>query len=112
MAALVGIVGVSNSTLYSASRIMYGLADVGLIPPIFKKLNSKKVPINSILFLGAFAIITPFLGKGTFLPLIDVTAARFLLCQFSVHVFHTIHLPRPGDNLQKLHLDGFVHFIQ
>lgn len=79
IAALVGIVGVSNSTLYGASRIMYGLADVGLIPPVFKKLNSKKVPINCILFLGAFAIITPFLGKGTFLPLIDVTAVATIV---------------------------------
>ena len=79
IAALVGIVGVSNSTLYGASRIMYGLADVGLIPAAFKKLNSKKVPINCILFLGAFAVITPFLGQGTFLPLIDVTAVATIV---------------------------------
>lgn len=79
IAALVGIVGVSNSTLYGASRIMYGLADVGLIPSVFKKLNSKKVPVNCILFLGAFAVITPFLGKGTFLPLIDVTAVATIV---------------------------------
>ncbi len=79
IAALIGIIGVSNSTLYGASRIMYGLADVGLIPSGFKKLNKKKVPINCILFIGIFAIITPFLGKGTFLPLIDVTAVATIV---------------------------------
>ncbi len=79
IAALIGIIGVSNSTLYGASRIMYGLADVGLIPSGFKKLNKKRVPINCILFIGIFAIITPFLGKGTFLPLIDVTAVATIV---------------------------------
>lgn len=80
VAALVGIVGVSNATLYGASRIMYGLADVGLIPAVFKKLSGKKkVPVNCILFLGAFAVVTPFIGKSTFLPLVDVTAVATIV---------------------------------
>lgn len=80
IAALVGIIGVSNATLYGASRIMYGLADVGLIPKLFTKLSGeKKVPINCILFLGAFAIATPFIGKSAFLPLVDVTAVATIV---------------------------------
>lgn len=80
IAALVGIIGVSNATLYGASRIMYGLADVGLIPKVFKKLKGeKKVPINCVLFLGAFAVATPFIGKSAFLPLVDVTAVATIV---------------------------------
>ena len=80
VAALVGIIGVSNATLYGASRIMYGLADVGLIPPLFTKLSGKKkVPINCIIFLGAFAVATPFIGKSAFLPLVDVTAVATIV---------------------------------
>lgn len=80
IAALIGIIGVSNATLYGASRIMYGLADVGLIPKVFKTLKGeKKVPINCVLFLGAFAVITPFIGKSAFLPLVDVTAVATIV---------------------------------
>ena len=74
LAALVGVLGVSNATLFGASRLMYGLADVGLIPKAFTKLNKKGAPINCILFLGIFALATPFIGRAIFLPLVDVTA--------------------------------------
>lgn len=80
VAALIGVIGVSNATLYGASRMMYGLAEVGLIHPIFKKLSkNKKVPINCILFIGIFAVITPFVGKMAFLPLVDVTAVATIV---------------------------------
>lgn len=80
IAALLGVIGVSNATLYGASRMMYGLADVGLISPIFKKLSSKKkVPVNCIIFLGFFAFATPFIGKAAFLPLVDVTAVATII---------------------------------
>ncbi len=91
VAALVGVVGVSNATLYGASRMMYGLADVSLISPVFKKISGKNnVPINCILFIGFFAVITPFIGKMAFLPLVDVTAVctivMWVLTFFSVVV--------------------------
>ena len=79
IAALIGIVGVSNSTMFGATRLMYGLADVGLIPKSFTKLNKNRVPVRCILVVGAFAIATPFLGKGVFLPLIDVTAVATIV---------------------------------
>lgn len=74
VAALVGVLGVTNATLFGATRLMYGLADVGLIPQVFTTLNSKGAPKYCILFIGAFAVLTPFLGRALFLPLVDVTA--------------------------------------
>lgn len=102
VAALVGVVGVSNATLYNATRMMYGLSDVGLIHPAFKKLGGKKkCPVNCIIFFGIFGVATPFLGSGVFLPLVDVVAvctiAMWVMTFFSVIIMRKKypHLARP-----------------
>ena len=99
-AALVGVLGVSNATLYGATRMMYGLADVGLINPIFKKLSDNKAPINCILFIGLFAVITPFIGSSAFLPLVDVTAVATIV-MWIMTFFSVIVMRKKYPNLER-----------
>ncbi len=89
IAALVGVIGVSNATFYGATRMLHGLAKVGLIPKAFAYIHPKyKTPTNCILFIAAFAAATPFIGKTAFIPLIDVTAlatvAMWIMTFFAV----------------------------
>ena len=102
LAALVGVVGVSNSTLFGATRLMWGLSDSGLIHPAFKKLGGKKnSPVNCIIFFAILGVITPFFGNGVFLPLVDVVAVYTILMWvmtfFSVIMMRKKYpdLPRP-----------------
>jgi APA family basic amino acid/polyamine antiporter len=100
IAALVGVLGVSNATLYGATRMMYGLAEVGLINPIFKKLSDNKAPINCILFIGVFAVITPFIGASAFLPLVDVTAVA-TIAMWIMTFFSVIVMRKKYPNLER-----------
>ncbi|WP_050619338.1 MULTISPECIES: APC family permease [Intestinimonas] len=73
--ALVGAVGVMNSTLYSSSRMLYGLARSKLVPGGFGRLHPRYgTPTRCVWFAAAFVLPAPFTGKLFFRPLIHVAS--------------------------------------
>ena len=73
--AFVGAVGVMNSTLYAAARMLYGLSEFGLITGRFAALHPKyNTPARCVWFAAAFGALTPFTGKLFFLPFINIAS--------------------------------------
>ncbi len=73
--AFVGAVGVMNSTLYSSSRMLYGLARSKLVPGGFGRLHPRyRTPTRCVWFAAAFVLPAPFTGKLFFRPLIHVAS--------------------------------------
>ena len=73
--AFVGAVGVMNSTLYSSSRMLYGLARSKLVPGGFGRLHPRYgTPTRGVWFAAAFVLPAPFTGKLFFRPLIHVAS--------------------------------------
>ena len=73
--AFVGAVGVMNSTLYSSSRMLYGLARSKLVPGGFGRLHPRYgTPPRCVWFAAAFVLPAPFTGKLFFRPLIHVAS--------------------------------------
>ena len=73
--AFVGAVGVMNSTLYSSSRMLYGLARSKLVPGGFGRLHPRYgTPTRCVWFAAAFVRPAPFTGKLFFRPLIHVAS--------------------------------------
>lgn len=60
---LTAALSVYNSSVYSNSRMLYGLADQGNAPKFLKKLNKQSVPINAILISSCFAAICILINK-------------------------------------------------
>lgn len=60
---LTAALSVYNSSVYSNSRMLYGLADQGSAPQFLKKLNKQSVPINAILISSCFAAICILINK-------------------------------------------------
>ncbi|MFH6948970.1 amino acid permease [Flavobacterium sp. FlaQc-51] len=60
---LTAALSVYNSSVYSNSRMLYGLADQGSAPKFLKKLNGHSVPINAILISSCFAAICILINK-------------------------------------------------
>ncbi|PIF34314.1 aromatic amino acid transport protein AroP [Flavobacterium sp. 9] len=60
---LTAALSVYNSSVYSNSRMLYGLADQGSAPKFLKKLNKHSVPINAILISSCFAAICILINK-------------------------------------------------
>ena len=73
--AFVGAVGVMNSTLYAAARMLYGLSEFGLITGRFAVLHPRyNTPARCVWFAAAFGVLTPFTGKLFFLPFINIAS--------------------------------------
>ncbi|WP_294429238.1 amino acid permease [uncultured Treponema sp.] len=68
-AIITGIIG----NLIAASRLLYSMADDGILPSFFKKTSSKGVPVNAILLISITCAIIPFLGRTAIGWIVDVT---------------------------------------
>ncbi|MBQ0147997.1 MAG: amino acid permease, partial [Flavobacteriaceae bacterium] len=60
---LTAALSVYNSSVYSNSRMLFGLADQGNAPKFLKKLNKNSVPVMAILVSSVFAAICILINK-------------------------------------------------
>lgn len=82
----------SNSDLYIASRTLYGLACDGSAPRIFKKTDSRGVPIYSLGFSACFCLLAYMNvsddSKTVFGYFVNLTSIFGLLTWISILVAH------------------------
>src|SRR5690554_8037065 len=60
---LTAALSVYNSSVYSNSRMLYGLAEQGNAPKYLMKLNKNSVPIRAIIVSSCFAAICILINK-------------------------------------------------
>lgn len=91
---LTAVLSCLNSGLYTTSRIIYGLAENGQGPKIFKKVNKAGVPVVALLvssagalFASIFNYISPEL---VFSFLLNASGAVALVVYISICVSHII----------------------
>ena len=99
--AFVGAVGVMNSTLYSSSRMLYGLARSKLVPGGFGRLHPRYgTPTRCVWFAAAFVLPAPFTGKLFFRPLIHV-ASRATIVMWVMTLAAVLRLRRTRSDLPR-----------
>ncbi|QTO00064.1 amino acid permease [Brucella sp. 458] len=75
----------SNSGIYSTSRMVYGLATVGLAPKAFSKLSQRKVPVHALIFSCIFllsSVVLLYAGQSMIQVFTLVTTISALLFIF------------------------------
>ena len=76
---LCGIVTSWNSFLIGGSRAIFSMAESGMLPKGFSKLDPKyKTPVNALLIIGVLSFISPFFGRTMLIWISD--AASFACC--------------------------------
>ncbi|KAI8958797.1 putative amino acid permease [Daldinia sp. FL1419] len=101
---LLFVFSAANSDLYIASRTLYGLSSDGAAPSIFRRTNSKGVPLYSLFTSAAFALLA-FLNvsddsKQVFTYFVNLTTIFGLLTWISILVTHIWFLrARRAQNL-------------
>ena len=90
VAIFVSVLGYINATLLSLPRVFYAMADDGVLPPIFKKVNEKTqvqeftlifitvVVLASLLVLGTFEKIVNYVMSIDSLALASAAASIFV----------------------------------
>ncbi len=80
VAAFFGTIGVYNAVFFGATRMLYMMGDIGLVPKTFAQLHPKyRSPKNAIVFVSLISCVILFLGQAMFVPLIDVAAVAYIV---------------------------------
>ncbi|MET3196783.1 amino acid permease [Bacillus sp. OAE603] len=59
---ITAVLSVANSGLYATSRMMYSMAQKGMVSPALGKLNKKGVPLNALIFSMIFGCLSLLCG--------------------------------------------------
>lgn len=74
---LTAIISAANSGLYASTRMLWSLANEGIIPKIFKQTNRKEIPIYTLIASmigGVFALFSAVYAAGSvYLVLVSIS---------------------------------------
>ena len=71
--ALCGIITGLIGNLVASSRLLYAMAEDGMLPPFFSRRNKSGAPSHAILVLLAVSAVMPFFGRTAISWIVDVT---------------------------------------
>lgn len=89
---LIAIISAANSNVYSGSRILYGLAQVGTAPKFFLWTTKQGIPYVAVLFTAAFGALGYLVlsngGNTVFDWLLNITAVSGLISWINISASH------------------------
>lgn len=102
LAGVGGILTSWNAFIIGGSRVLYALAETGMIPGAFARVHPRyKTPYVSILFIGLLSCLSPFFGRTILVWLVDagsfmvVIAYGMVALAFLKLRFSEPDMPRP-----------------
>jgi amino acid transporter len=94
LAGLVGLLATWNALFIASSRLLYALARAGMIRHELAHVGAHSgVPINSVLFVGAFSGGCILLGRSALLPIISVDSGCIMLV-YAVVAYAVVRMRR------------------
>ena len=100
---LTAALSVYNSSVYSNSRMLYGLAEQGNAPKFLKKLNKNHVPVMAILVSSFFAAICILINKiipeNAFHVLMSLVVSSLVINWIMISITHLKY--RKQKNLEN-----------
>jgi amino acid transporter len=94
LAGLVGLLATWNALFIASSRLLFALARAGMIHHDLAHVGARSgVPINSVLFVGAFSGACILLGRSALLPIISVDSGCIMLV-YAVVAFAVVRMRR------------------
>ncbi|WP_100402401.1 APC family permease [Bacillus sp. FJAT-42315] len=85
LGGIAGILTSWNAFIIGGSRIMYAMAQDGVLPAWFGKMHPKyKTPANAILFIGTLSTLSPLLGRPALVWFVDAGGLAIVIAYFMV----------------------------
>ncbi|MGH3520880.1 MAG: APC family permease [Haloechinothrix sp.] len=95
---IAGILTSWNGFLIGASRLLYAMANSGMLPRWFGKLHPRyRTPGNAILFIGGLSVIAPLFGRQTLVWLVDAGGLAIIIAYIMVAVTFLVLRHREPD---------------
>lgn len=98
---LAGLLTSWNAFLIGASRLIWAMANSGMLPTWFAKLHPKhKTPVNALLFIGGLSIIAPFFGEQMMVWLVDSGSPSIVITYILVSIVFLM-LRKKEPNMER-----------
>ncbi|TDL31062.1 amino acid permease [Jeotgalibacillus sp. S-D1] len=93
-----GIITSWNSFIIGGSRVLYAMAESGMLPAWFGKLHPKyNTPSNAILFIGSISMLAPLLGRSALVWIVDAGGLGIVVAYLLVALaFIVLRKKEPG----------------
>ncbi len=87
LGGIAGILTSWNGFLIGASRLVYAMAESGMLPAWFGVLHPKyKTPKNALLFIGGLSILAPIFGRQMLVWLVDAGSLSLIIAFIFVSI--------------------------
>ncbi|MDR2275267.1 MAG: amino acid permease [Sphingobacterium sp.] len=110
---LTAALSVYNSSVYSNSRMLYGLAEQGNAPRFLSKLNKNHAPINAILVSAVFAAICVFINyvapKNALEILMSLVVSSLIINWVMISITHLYFRKNKVDAHVKTKFPSFLY---
>ncbi|GEM53080.1 amino acid permease [Empedobacter brevis] len=110
---LTAALSVYNSSVYSNSRMLYGLAEQGNAPKFLKKLNKNHVPVMAILVSSFFAaiciIINKLVPESAFEILMSLVVSALIINWMMISITHLKYRKQKAIDHQKTLFPSFLY---
>ncbi|WP_203361822.1 APC family permease [Bacillus sp. REN10] len=111
LGGIAGILTSWNAFIIGGSRIMYAMAQDGVLPAWFGKMHPKyKTPANAILFIGTLSTLSPLLGRPALVWFVDAGGLAIVIAYFMVSWAFLV-LRKNQPNLERPFRAGKSPFI-
>lgn len=108
---IAGILTSWNSLLMGASRLLYAMAESGMLPKWFARLHPRYgTPVNALLFIGLLSVLAPFFGSAMLGWLVDSGSPSIVIAYLLVGVAFVILRRREPDMERPLRVGGRGNF--
>lgn len=98
LGGVAGILTSWNGFLIGASRLVYAMAESGMLPAWFGALHPRyKTPKNALLFIGGFSMLAPIFGRQMLVWLVDAGSVSLIIAFVMVAVSFVVLRRREPD---------------
>ncbi|MDO5493046.1 MAG: APC family permease [Nesterenkonia sp.] len=104
---LAGLLTSWNAFLIGASRLMWAMANSGMLPTWFAKLHPKHgTPVNALLFIGALSVFAPLFGETMMVWLVDSGSPSIVITYLLVSLVFLVLRRREPDMVRPMRVGG------
>lgn len=87
LAGVAGILTSWNGFMVGGSRIIYAMAESGMLPAWLSKIHPRfRTPSNAILLIGALSLISPFFGESALVWLVNAGGLGIVIAYVMVAI--------------------------
>jgi basic amino acid/polyamine antiporter, APA family len=87
LGGIAGILTSWNGFMIGGSRILYAMAECGMLPAWLGRLHPRyRTPANAILLIGALSVVAPFFGRSALVWLVDAGGLNIVIAYLMVAI--------------------------